>query len=72
MQSSNSAFRFECSFGLSNVDYSFPKFERGFILMIKSAKGVEINKKTYLLHISTHLVQTCFWSSKLQNLMMCL
>jgi hypothetical protein len=52
MQSSNSAFRFECSFGLSNVDYSFPKFERGFILMIKSAKGVEINKKliyyTYL------------------------
>jgi hypothetical protein len=40
--------------------------------MIKSAKGVEINKKlicyTYL-HI---LVQTCFWPFKLQNLIMCL
>jgi hypothetical protein len=39
--------------------------------MIESAKGIEINKKTYLLHISTHLVKTCFWPSKLQNLMMC-
>jgi len=72
MQSSNSAFRFECPFCLSNVDHSFPKFEKRFILMIKSAKEVEIKKKTYLLHISTHLVQTCFWPSKLQNLMMCL
>jgi hypothetical protein len=25
----------------------------------------------YLLRIFTHLVQTCFWLSKLQNLMMC-
>jgi len=68
----NSAFKFKCPFCLSIVHHSFSKFEKRFILMIKSAKGVEINKKTYFLHIFTHLVQTCFWPSKLQNLMMCL
>jgi hypothetical protein len=70
IQLSNNVLKFECPFCLSNVHHSFPKFERRFIFMIKIAKGVEINKKTYLLHISTHLVQTCFWPSKLQNLMM--
>jgi hypothetical protein len=35
------------------VHHSFPKFERGFILMIKSAKGVENNKNIFITHIYT-------------------
>ncbi len=64
--------KFERPFCLSNVHHSFPKFEKRFILMIKSAKGVEINKQTYFLHIFTHLVQMCFWPFKLQILILCL
>jgi hypothetical protein len=52
MQLSNNVFKFECPFSLSNVHHPFLKSERRFILMIKSAKGIEINKKiicyTYL------------------------
>jgi hypothetical protein len=36
----------------------------------KVQKELRLIKKTYLLRISTHLVQTCFWPSKLQILMM--
>jgi hypothetical protein len=35
------------------VYHSFPKFERRFILMIKSAKGVEINILKIITHIYT-------------------
>jgi len=71
MQSLDSDFRFERPFCLSNVHHSFLNFERRFTLMIKNAKWVEINKKTYFLNVSTHLAQTCFWPSKLQILIMC-
>jgi hypothetical protein len=36
------------------VHHSFPKFERGFILMIKSAKGVE-NNKTIIYYTYLHI-----------------
>jgi hypothetical protein len=35
------------------VHHPFPKFERRFILIIKSAKGVENNKKIFITHIYT-------------------
>jgi hypothetical protein len=35
------------------VHHSFPEINRIFILMIKSAKGVDINEKLFVTHIYT-------------------
>jgi hypothetical protein len=41
-------------FCLSNVHHSFLKFEKRFILIIKSEKGLEINKK-YICYTHLHI-----------------
>jgi hypothetical protein len=41
------------------VHHSFPKFERKFILKIKSAKGVEINKKKLICYTYLHIWFIC-------------
>jgi hypothetical protein len=59
---------FEHFFCLSNVHHSFPKLENIFVLMIISAKKVEIGTfhSNYI-----YLAQMCFWPSKLQFWIMC-
>ncbi len=53
-------------FFISNIVFNnqiynaFPILENIFMLMIKITKGIEIAN---ILHISSHLVQTCFWPS---------
>jgi len=58
-KSSNNAFKFEHHFCKSNVHHSFPKFEKKFVLMIKSAKGVEINIKKLICHTYLHIWFKC-------------
>ncbi len=44
---------FKCPFFLPNVHYSFSKLKRIFTLMIRRAKGFELMKIIFIIHLNT-------------------